>query len=153
MALRHPSSQSGAAIVEFALVASILILLMGGMYEFGRAFWYYEALSKATRDGARAMSVAKVATINSVGKPAARTLVANAAAAAGVPNFSSSNVTVTCLDTSYNDITCVDGMTTLGGVRVEISGYTINIGQSVPVIGNAVRTISLTPRTTMRHML
>jgi hypothetical protein len=59
---------------------------------------------------------------------------------------------VTCLDASYNDSTCIDG-TAPGGVRVEITGYAVNIGQTIPLIGNSVRLINLTPRTTMRYML
>jgi Flp pilus assembly protein TadG len=153
MGYRQQSKQSGAALVEFALVATILIVLMAGMYEFGRAFWFYDALSKATRDGARAMSVAKVATISSVGVPAAKTVVVNAAVAAGMTTFDSSYVTVTCLDTNYNAAACNDGMANLGGVKVEITGYRINIGQTIPLIGNPVQGIDLTPSTTMRHML
>jgi Flp pilus assembly protein TadG len=153
MGYRQHTRQSGAALVEFALVATILVVLMAGMYEFGRAFWFYDALSKATRDGARAMSVAKVATISSIGVPAAKTVVANAAVAAGMSTFDASYVTITCLDTDYNAATCSDGMANLGGVKVEITGYRINIGQTIPLIGNPVQGIDLTPSTTMRHML
>ena len=153
MAHRPLHSQSGAVLIEFALVVTILVVLLAGIFEFGRAFWFYDALSKATRDGARAMSVAKIATINSVGIPAAKAVVSNAAVAAGMTDFDSSYVTVTCLDTAYVDTTCADGMTGLGGIRVEISGYSISIGETIPLIGNAVRVVDLTPRTTMRHML
>ncbi|WP_426162592.1 TadE/TadG family type IV pilus assembly protein [Pseudoduganella sp. R-34] len=143
--------QSGAALVEFGLVASILFLLLAGVWEFGRAFAYYDALSKGTRDGARYMSVAKKANINSSAVGTAKSIVVAAANAAKVPGFASSNVVVTCLDASYNDSSCIDG-TAPGGVRVEITGYAVNIGQTIPLIGNAVRTINLTPRTTMRYM-
>lgn len=153
MAIRQTNRQSGAALIEFALVATILVVLLAGIYEFGRAFWFYDALSKATRDGARAMSVAKTATISSVGVPAAKTVVANAAVAAGITTFDTSYVTVTCLDTSYNTTSCTDGMTSLGAVRVEITGFSVSIGHTVPLIGNNVSVINLTPRTTMRHML
>lgn len=153
MGYRQHTKQAGAALVEFALVATILIVLMAGMYEFGRAFWFYDALSKATRDGARAMSVAKVATISSVGVPAAKTVVANAAVAAGMTTFDTSYVTVTCLDADYNATTCSDGMANLGGVKVEITGYRITIGQTIPLIGKPVQAIDLTPSTTMRYML
>lgn len=152
MVNRPSTSQSGAALVEFALVASVLLLLLAGTWELGRAFAYYDALSKATRDGARYMSVAKSATINSASVGNAKDVVVAAASAANVPGFARSNVVVTCLDASYNDSTCVDG-TAPGGVRVEISGYSISIGATVPLIGNSVRVISLTPRTTMRYML
>jgi len=151
MRTRPTNKQSGAALVEFGLVASILFLLLAGTWELGRAFAYYDALSKATRDGARYMSVAKSASINSSAVGTAKDIVVAAASAAKVPGFASSNVLVTCLDASYNDSACVDG-TAPGGVRVEITGYGVNIGQTVPLIGNAVRLINLTPRTTMRYM-
>lgn len=149
---RPAPKQTGAALVEFALVVTILFLLLAGTYELGRAFAFYDALSKATRDGARFMSVAKKATINSSSVSQAKSVVVAAANAAKVPGFTSSNVVVTCLDASYNDSTCVDG-TAPGGVRVEITGYSVNIGQTIPLIGNSVRLINLTPRTTMRYML
>ncbi len=149
---RPSTKQSGAALVEFALVESILILLLAGTYEFGRAFAFYDALSKGTRDAARYMSVAKKATINSASVSNAKDIVVAAANAAKVPGFARSNVVVTCLDASYNDSSCVDG-TAPGGVRVEISGYNVNIGQTIPLIGSSVRIISLTPHTTMRYML
>jgi len=152
MRTRSSSKQSGAAVVEFALVASILFLLLAGTYEFGRAFAFYDALSKGTRDGARYMSVAKKATISSSAVSAAKAIVVNAANAANVPGFASSNVTITCLDASYNDSTCTDG-TAPGGVRVEITGYSVNIGQTIPLVGKSTSTINLTPRTTMRYML
>ncbi|MTW11271.1 pilus assembly protein [Pseudoduganella eburnea] len=152
MRTRPSTKQSGAALVEFALVISILILLLAGTYEFGRAFAFYDALSKGTRDAARYMSVAKKANINSSAVGNAKAIVVAAANAAKVPNFTSSNVVVTCLDASYNDSNCVDG-TAPGGVRVEIRSYNVNIGQTIPLIGQSMRTISLTPHTTMRYML
>jgi len=152
MRKRPSNKQSGAALVEFALVASILILLLAGTYEFGRAFAFYDALSKGTRDAARYMSVAKKASINSSSVSNAKDIVVAAANAAKVPNFARSNVVITCLDATYNDSNCVDG-TAPGGVRVEISGYAVNIGQTIPLIGKSVRVISLTPHTTMRYMM
>lgn len=49
--------EKGAAIVEFAFLLVFLLLLTMGITEIGRAFWYYSALQKATRDGARCLSV------------------------------------------------------------------------------------------------
>jgi Flp pilus assembly protein TadG len=151
MRIPNAKRQQGAVLVEFALVVTILLVLMAGMFEFGRAFWYYEALTKATRDAARSFSVASKATIKTQGMSNAKTVVANAATAAGLPNFSTTNVTVTCLDSSYADSSCNDG-TAPGGVRVEITGYTIDIGGMMPLIGSAVRTLTLAPSTTMRYM-
>ena len=52
----------GVAAVEFALLLFLLLILVAGIVEFGRAFWYYDALAKATRDGARFLSMSRVST-------------------------------------------------------------------------------------------
>lgn len=49
--------ERGAAAVEFALVAPVLILLLLGIFEFGRAFHTQTALSAAAREGARYMAI------------------------------------------------------------------------------------------------
>jgi Flp pilus assembly protein TadG len=55
--------ESGAAMVEFALVAPLLILFATGVIDLGRAFKQYNTLSQAVRDGARfAATHPKVAT-------------------------------------------------------------------------------------------
>lgn len=43
----------GAALVEFALVAPVFLLLLIGSIEFGRAIMVQEALTNASREGAR----------------------------------------------------------------------------------------------------
>lgn len=43
----------GQALMEFALVAPVFLLLLFGLIETGRFILYYEVLSNATRDGAR----------------------------------------------------------------------------------------------------
>lgn len=48
----------GAAAVEFAVVAPIFFLLLGGIIEFGQAFRIQHALTTATRRGARVAVVA-----------------------------------------------------------------------------------------------
>lgn len=62
MTQRGPSSERnnrGVAVIEFALVLSFLLLLMVGITELGRALWYYDALQKSVRDGARCLSLLK----------------------------------------------------------------------------------------------
>jgi len=49
---RLPFLARGAAVVEFAIVLTLMLLITAGIFEFGRAFEYYDALAKATRDGA-----------------------------------------------------------------------------------------------------
>lgn len=43
----------GQAMVEFAVVAPLLFLLIMGAFEMGRFIFYYEILNNATREGAR----------------------------------------------------------------------------------------------------
>lgn len=143
-------------VVEFALILTLLISLMAGIFEFGRAFWYYDALTKATRDGARLMSVAPKASLNTAvtgGIASTKTQVTDAITAAGVPDFTTNNVAVTCLNATYGDATCTDG-TAPGGVRVQIVGYTLTIGQFIPFLlgASSSYTAALSPHTTMRWM-
>lgn len=155
--IKRSARQHGAAVVEFALILTLLISLMAGIFEFGRAFWYYDALVKATRDGARLMSVSAKATIASTGVQAAKDAVAFAVAdpvaGAGVPDFTAANVAVTCLNDAFDDITCADG-TAPGGVRVQIVGYTMTIGQFIPILLGASSSYSatLSPHTSMAYM-
>ena len=152
----QPNSQHGGAAVEFALILALLISILAGIFEFGRAFWYYDALTKATRDGARLMSVTDKGSILNPGVGNAQTLVANAVTAAGVPNFTTANVSVTCLDATFNDTSCTNDINTPpGGVRVQIVGYSMTIGQFIPFLlgGSSSYTANVSPHTTMRYML
>ncbi|MGH8657509.1 MAG: TadE/TadG family type IV pilus assembly protein [Gammaproteobacteria bacterium] len=45
--------QAGVAAVEFAIVLPVVLLLMLATAELGRAFYQYNTLAKAVRDGAR----------------------------------------------------------------------------------------------------
>lgn len=145
--------QSGVAAVELAFLVVLLLLMAAGTFEFGRAFWYYNALAKATRDGARAMSMVQKDTIAATGVPAAKALVVNAANGANIdPLLVSGNVDVTC-----DGGPCVDG-TAPAEVTVAIAGYAIEIGGIFPFFDPAsygvssFPGVSLAPHTTMRYM-
>lgn len=47
------SSQRGATLVEFAIGATVFLLVMFGVIEFGRALWTHNALADAARRAAR----------------------------------------------------------------------------------------------------
>jgi Flp pilus assembly protein TadG len=148
--------QAGAAAVEFAFVLVILLLIMAGIVEFGRTFWYADALTKATRDGARVMSSWPVATISSQGPSAARSITQGSANAANVnPPLTTGNVQVQCLDAAFGSVACTDG-TAPANVMVSITGFTVNLGEWFPFIGTdgliSFDDIPLAPHTTMRYM-
>jgi Flp pilus assembly protein TadG len=46
-------TQRGQSLVEFALSSVVLLLLVGGLVDIGRAIYVGEALSNAAREGAR----------------------------------------------------------------------------------------------------
>jgi Flp pilus assembly protein TadG len=50
---RLARSERGTQLVELAIVIPVLLLLFGGAAEFGRYFYEYTTLAKATRVGAR----------------------------------------------------------------------------------------------------
>lgn len=54
MRINKVSTERGAALVEFALVFPILLLLLMGIVEFGLLFYNKQVLTNASREGARA---------------------------------------------------------------------------------------------------
>lgn len=137
--------QKGAAAVEFAIVVSLLVLITGGIIEFGRVFWYYDALTKATRDGARYLSTAPN-PISNADKTKAYGIVEDTATKAGLPGFvGSNNVAISCEPTTNPSCSAPDY------VKVEITGYSVAFGSwfAMPLpAGNWF----LKPQTTMRYM-
>ncbi len=152
-----PGLQKGVAVVEFGLLSVLLLMIVGAIIEFGRVFWYYDALTKATRDGARLMSKADKSIIASIEVNAARNLVVTAVNSAKVsPNLTTGNVSVECLNTSYSVIACVDG-TAPENVRVTIINFDVVIGGLMPLFvatgGLAdYDAVALAPHTTMRYL-
>jgi hypothetical protein len=47
------SGQRGQSLAEFALIAPILVLLLLGLFDLGRAVFAYNTISNAAREGAR----------------------------------------------------------------------------------------------------
>ncbi|MGH8945450.1 MAG: TadE/TadG family type IV pilus assembly protein [Acidimicrobiia bacterium] len=54
-----PAAERGASLIEFALLLPILILLIFGMVEFGRAYNAKVTLTHATREGVRKLAITK----------------------------------------------------------------------------------------------
>lgn len=54
---RTPSTQRGAAVVEFALVAIVFIVLMLGIVQLGWILFKFNSAVQATRAGARVAAV------------------------------------------------------------------------------------------------
>ena len=149
----HCHRQHGNALIEMALVIFVLLTLMAGIFEIGRALWFYETLVKASRDAARTLSVQPNGNIATAGVNKAKDIVVDAAFDSGVPNFTSANVSVTCLAApDYSNTVCTDGIAP-AAVRVQVS-YTMKIGELVPFVMNDPTSSdqTLKPSAVMRYM-
>jgi len=49
----NKDSQRSQALIEFALISPVLLLLLFGIIDVGRAVFYYDTLGHAAREGAR----------------------------------------------------------------------------------------------------
>jgi Flp pilus assembly protein TadG len=49
----HPRLQTSQALIEFALISPVLLLLLFGIIDVGRAIFYYDTVNHAAREGAR----------------------------------------------------------------------------------------------------
>ncbi|HUP90326.1 MAG TPA: TadE/TadG family type IV pilus assembly protein [Longimicrobiales bacterium] len=66
--------ERGSAAVEFALVTPVLLLVLLGMVEFGRAWNARQTVTEAARAGARVAAVAEQASADSARKAVFRVL-------------------------------------------------------------------------------
>lgn len=81
------TKERGAVAVEFAIVAPVLVMLLLGIMEFGRAYNAQVTLSSAAREGVRVMAIGNNTT-------AARTAVKNASTGLQ-PALADGNITIT----------------------------------------------------------
>lgn len=54
--MTFPAKQEGVAAIEFAILVPLMMLMVFGITEFGRAFYQYNTLTKSVRDGVRYLS-------------------------------------------------------------------------------------------------
>ena len=96
--VRH---ERGTATIELALVILILFTVMAFITEFGRLYWTFNVLQKATQEGARALSLAAP---NQLGQLIAgvQAQMVQDVADAGVSGFNASQIQISCLDGSLN---------------------------------------------------
>jgi Flp pilus assembly protein TadG len=105
----------GVAMVEFAIVASVLLMLLFACLEFGRATYTLAALNEGTRRAAR---LAAVCPINDP-------TIAAAVDFLGAYGFNSSNVSVSYLDSNGASLGVAPAVSSVNYVRVSVVGYTI----------------------------
>lgn len=113
------TGQKGAALVEFALILPLLLLLTFITTEFGRAMYQYNTLTKSVRDAVRYLSIQTPGTHIS---EASNLIVYGNLAGTGTPlalGLSLANVpTPTWQIAGSNPV--------ISTVTVQITGYTFN---------------------------
>jgi Flp pilus assembly protein TadG len=72
---RTRSGQSGQALVEFALIGSMMLILVLGVIDFGRAIFYKEVLSDLSRTGSNLASRGPCDTLNACLTTAANAVI------------------------------------------------------------------------------
>jgi Flp pilus assembly protein TadG len=119
------NKQRGATLVEFSIAATVFLIAMFAVLEFGRALWTHNALTDAARRGARYAAVHRQDQISEVknvvvyGDPAGGTNPV-------VENLSTANVNV-----NYSNFK-LDG----GTVQVTITNYQFHF--AIPIVGTQI---------------
>jgi Flp pilus assembly protein TadG len=109
-------ANGGAAAVEFAMVLGPLLLLIFGVFEFGRLLWVREALQETAMAGARCMglSASSCAASGAYNASNATTFVENTAAKWDI-TLTGSNISLN------NNATCAGVSATNGFSSVTIT--------------------------------
>ena len=97
---RSAPRDHGAAMVEFAFILPILVLLLVGIIEFGRAYSAQVSIQGAAREGARALALGESnavvdAAVNGAAGSASVTAINKTACPANSTGTSTSYATVT----------------------------------------------------------
>lgn len=125
-------TQRGAALVEFALVAAVFLTVLFGIVEFGRLLWTHNALTDATRRGARYATLRKN---DSAGMLAVKKMVVY-----GDPNANPGTATPVVSGLTTNDVSVTyanyNGLQLSSKATVSITNYQFQF--AVPLFGGAL---------------
>lgn len=152
---RLPRGERGTQLIELALVLPVLMLFFAATAEFGRYFYNYSTLAKATRAGARYLATTPVKTggANACQDEKVKRLVVY-----GDPNAVDgvTRPVVPGLTTANVQLLRVGGVTSVPDtVTVKIVDYNykplLNLGNFVK--GLSWTSVPLKPSTTMRYLL
>lgn len=141
-------NERGIQLVELAIVLPVFVLLFAATAEFGRYFYEYTTLAKASRAGARYLITAAV---NNTEDTAAKNIVVYGnAGGSGSPIIDG-------LDPSHVVITRIGGVPVLPQtVSVQISGFKhqplFDLGKITNVPSLSLN-IDVKPSVTMRYLL
>lgn len=137
---RHVKDERGIAMVEFALVLPLLMLVLVGIFEFGRAFNYWIDATHLANEGARWAAVNRAPTPPSPGPCSAgvtnanrlQRYVASQAATGEMRDGLVADVTFSRAGGAYTSSTT--GLLIGDSVRVKVTKTT-----SFPLVGGMLR--------------
>ena len=158
---RFARSERGTQLVELALVMPVLMAFFVATAEFGRYFYSYSTLSKATRAGARYLATTPVKTPGAQGSPNGGTNAAEDARAKrlvvyGDPNASDgSKPVVPGLTVSNVELVRTGKPTVPDTVTVRIVNYKYTPLLNLGNFANGLKwaSVPVKPSTTMRFLL
>lgn len=133
IAQRFRKDESGATLLEFALVLPMMLLIFGVIIEGGRLFWSYQTTISGVRDAARYLARAAPNDVCTTGASVAGysgqllTIVRQSSSGA---NLFPGGVTVTSVTPSY---VCITG--SYRGGTVPIATVTANLTVTFPFSG------------------
>ena len=151
--INHRHNEKGTTVAEFAVVALLFFTLIFAIIEFGRLLYTHNALTDATRRGARFAALHQGRPLNEADKQAVRNYVVYGAGVTfdGVGNPSKppmiNDLTTDMVEVEFEGVDLDGDPTTegttnygtnLGTATVKIENYQFNL--SIPVIG---RTLTL----------
>ncbi|HEY0589846.1 MAG TPA: TadE/TadG family type IV pilus assembly protein [Pseudoduganella sp.] len=113
--------QSGAAIVEFAIIGSLLLAFIYGIFEFGRMMFVYNTMQEISRRGAREATVRWVSDSAAIKSFA----LFGAATLPGGPEITSANIFIRYLRANGVD---------------EVTAVPLDAGDNLSACNDATRT-------------
>jgi len=122
-------SDGGTAAIEFGMVALPLLMLVAGIFEFGRLYWTQEALQESATAGARCIAVlnSSCASGGAYSSGNALTYVQGVASSWGI-TIPSADVT------STNSVSC-GGIAGFSQVQITYT-FTTLIPHLIPITGS-----------------
>lgn len=123
---KNKNKQRGATLVEFSIAATVFLIAMFAVLEFGRVLWTHNALTDAARRGAR------YAAVHSQADTAAVKNVVVYGDSAGGTNPVVENLSTTNVNVDYSNFK-LDG----GTVQVTITNYQFQF--VIPIVGTRIQ--------------
>jgi Flp pilus assembly protein TadG len=146
-----PAGEKGQSLVEFAVTAIILLLLLTAIVDFGRALFTYVALRDAAQEGAVYGSICPLD---------ASVIAFRARSASSTPvNLNDANIIVTCTylgddeNSSGDDRPCGSAPYPKPGTAIQVTVQYPNFPLAMPFLGGFLGTQTFNLRATVKDTI